>query len=460
MRRPALISVSLSLLLAACAGEDGENGLQGPPGPQGEQGPQGPAGGFEPTETPQGLGTTIWNPAVLEDRSTDPATPTGSVTLLRDDLGQYFLWFDDAFTRQGVESLEVYSAVSGSALDSQMANFDDSEKPFQIGTISKDGGQYLRLDAAPPQASGGQKRFFDWVILWNPATNSNAAAADMDARNDIPVGVLTQVWDSFELEDRRTSPAKAGFGTASMVRDDRGVYYIAFDSSFVMPEGFSSLPVYQAVSGSGLKSQQDGFDPSERPFPVATISSSGAQFIRLDGAPKRAAGGNQRFFDWVILYDETNEVNVAVADLDADNDIPNGVPELIWNPAELEDRRGAQPESGFGSASIVRDDRDTYFIMLTDDFVRPDDADADAYLAVNSANIGDAMVDLDPSERPIKIGTVTADGLQFIRLKVELDRAIGGEKRFHDWLILYNGTDNVAVADFDALNEIVDAPAP
>ncbi len=287
----------------------------GPAGAEGPQGPQGP--GIEPTDTPVGIPTALWSPAPIEDRRVTPPAIIGSLQLVRDDIDQYFVAIEADFARPIAGDIEVYQAVAGADLTTQMG-FDETERPQLVTTLSADGAQFIRLEGAPPQATGGNQRFFDWIVLWDPNSNENVAVADMDALNDIPDGIPTVVWNAFELQDRRTDPATAGFGSAVLIRDDRDTYFVMLSDDFVRPDG-ADADIYGAVAGAELATQIADNDPTEQPFQIGTITDDGEQFVRLDSAPPRATGGNQRFFDWILLHNGTE--NVAVADLDALNQI-------------------------------------------------------------------------------------------------------------------------------------------
>ncbi len=312
-----LLSLLMAVTALGCTGDDGAQGPAGPAGPTGPAGPPGEAPTVDPTDTPVGVPEVIWSPAPIEDRSDATVQFVGDLRIVRDDLDQYFVEFDGYALPAG--TYEIYQAVAGASIADQMANNDDSEKPRLLTEVSGQLPKYLRLDGAPPRATGGNQRFFDWIVIWDPSNNVNLVVADTDAFNDIPDGIPTVLWNPFELEDRRTDPATTGFGTAALVRDDRGTYYVMLSDDFVRPVD-ADLTLYAATGGADLDAQlaSDTLDATEKPFEIGTISADGLQFVRLKAAPPRATGGETRFFDWILMDDGTD--TVAVADFDAFND--------------------------------------------------------------------------------------------------------------------------------------------
>ncbi len=268
---------------------------------------------------------------------------------------------------------------------------------------------------------------------------------------DEPVGLGTALWDRAGLEDRNEEPA-AIVGHAQLVRDDISQYFIVLDGlRLEIPED-ANYSVYRAVAGANIATQMANNDPAEQPVMIGSLTADGLKSFRLDEAPARAEGGQGRWFDWIVLYDEDAQNNLAVADLDADNDIPNGIPQTHFSPYELEDRTQSPVRVGFGEARLVQDDRDTYFLYFDDAFEIEEGASYDVYLAVAGAQLSMQMANNDPTEQPQLVGTVSRSGRQTIRLDMAPARAAGGQGRWFDWIVLHDRDENtnVAVADLDA----------
>ena len=370
-----------ALLTISCEGEDGINGLNGADGVDGVDG----AGIAAQTETPAGLATQVWNTFDIEDRrsNTNPGDiGVGSVRLVQDDNGYYFYDFSNFYTSDAMGTeYYVFTTVAGAALDTQNGFANEDERPKQVMTLDGSGpltitkgtgNFYVPLTEAPGPAASG--RMFDWIVMYPVGTTDFSGpgiVADLDAPNGLP---RQQLWNMFAIEDRTALDLDPNSATTDngylrlITNNDQGRtrYWLHFNDfqnvnqPIVRANGgitATSFAVFLTVAGANLNTQ-GGFDASERPVFVGILDQNGAQYLPLtegdvadlnavngrnitfnlnnggvnlnqDGyiLPQRASGGNQRWYDWVVLMPidamgvrPTSYPGFA-ADLDRDGDL-------------------------------------------------------------------------------------------------------------------------------------------
>lgn len=305
-------------------------------------------------------------------------------------------------------------------------------------------------------------------------------------QGDTPAGIPQVVWNAFNIEDRRTNtnPGDIGIGTAALVRDDFGYYFLAFSSLSTSDEAGTVFDVYSTVSGAAFATQND-FDATEQPVWVGTITAgAGEQYVPLDAAPSQAEGGNQRFFDWVVIYPNENANQDApgiVADLDATNLLPR---KTVWNPYQLEDRSVTEFATTNGYAKMItnQDQGRTKFWLYLSDFQGVGQPLADnsismsvekfaVYLGTRGAALSGQLLDMDEPAIQM-LGYINKNGEQYFPLQVNSgdnpffapQRAKAGQERWYDWVLIYpvdadgnvlNGGDfGGIVADLDATGDL------
>ncbi|MFD2566241.1 hypothetical protein [Pseudotenacibaculum haliotis] len=370
-----------ALLMVSCDGEDGLDGLNGADGIDGVDGI-----GLPPQEdTPVGVPTQVWNSFDIEDRrtNTNPGDiGIGSVRLVQDDNGYYFYEFSN-FNTSDPDGTEyyVYTTVAGAPLDTQNGFANADERPV-LATRLDGGGAfmitkgaeraYVPLTTPPGPAASG--RMFDWIVLYPAGTtdfSSPGIVADLDAQSLLP---RKQIWNGFEIQDRTATDLDPNSVTATngyvrlITNNDQGRtrYWLHFNDfqnvgQPIVRGGGSitatSFAVFLTVAGANLNAQ-GGFDATERPVFVGILDTNGAQYLPLtagdladldavngrnitfnlnnsginlnsDGyiLPQRASGGNNRWYDWVVLMpidaSGVRPISYAgfAADLDRDNDL-------------------------------------------------------------------------------------------------------------------------------------------
>ncbi|MDW3196498.1 MAG: collagen-like protein [Cytophagales bacterium] len=305
-------------------------------------------------------------------------------------------------------------------------------------------------------------------------------------QGDMPAGIPQAVWNAFNIEDRRTNtnPGDIGIGTASLVRDDFGYYFLAFSSLATNAAAGTVYDVYSTVSGAAFATQ-NGFDATEQPVWVGSISAgAGEQYVPLDAAPTMAEGGNQRYFDWVVIYPNENPNQDApgiVADLDATNLLPR---KTVWNPFQLEDRSAEEVATTNGYVKMItnQDQGRTRFWLYLNDFQGIGQPLADAsiamsvdrfavFLGTRGAALAGQLADMDEPAYQM-LGYITENGEQYFPLQVNSgdnpffapQRAKAGQERWYDWVLIYpvdadgnvlNGGDfGGIVADLDATGDL------
>ncbi len=333
------------------------------------------------------------------------------------------------------------------------------------------------------------------------------------AQGNSPAGIAMQVWNSFSIEDRRnnTNPGDIGIGTARLVRDDFSYYFFEFSGFNTSDAADTEYAVYSTVAGAALSTQQ-GFDASERPILLDTISKGTSTIhVALPSAPTRATGGSQRFYDWIVIYPLTGADTDApgiVADLDATNLEPR---RQVWNSFLLEDRTTADNATyrsgNNGSARIITNadqGRTRYWLNLTDfqnigqAIARGSGSIVADSFAIFMATAGaglNTQNGFDEGDQPVYVGTLVSNGAQYIPMLVSaarpdnvtlgannivvntnsgvsLDdnnymipqRSTGSRGLWYDWVILHPYEDaNLRpitypgiVADLDRDNELAD----
>jgi len=365
-------------------GIDGVNGIDGADGADGVDGVDGDSGVPPQEATPLGFVEDIWNGFELEDRrtNTDPGDiGIGTALLVRDENNHFF--FDlSSFNTSDPDGTEyyVFNTVAGASLDVQNG-FAEDERPRMVMnlegtaafTITKgDDRMFVPLTTPPGPAASG--RMFDWIVIYPAGTTDFSGpgiVADLDALNALP---RRQIWNSFLIEDRTAldldpNSATATNGYARLItNEDQGrtrfwVNLTDFQNvgqPIVRGNGnitATSFAVFLTVAGANLQTQ-GGFDVSERPVFIGILDTNGAQYVPLlegnpadleavngrgipfnlnnggvtlnDGGyivPQRATGGNNRWYDWVVLMpiDAMGVRPISypgfAADLDRDNEL-------------------------------------------------------------------------------------------------------------------------------------------
>ncbi|MCC1483449.1 hypothetical protein [Winogradskyella immobilis] len=380
-----------SLFAISCEGEDGldgqngQDGINGLDGRDGQDGEDGEDGENPPAQStaPFGFVEDIWNNFDIEDRrvNRNPGDiGVGDAVLIRDENNHFFYELSSFNTSDSAGTeYYVYTTVAGASLDTQNG-FAEDERPRQVMnlegtapfTITNDGGTiFIPLTTPPGPAASG--RMFDWIVIY-PATGADTSmpgiVADLDASDLMP---RKQIWNVFDLEDRTALDqgiaATTNNGTARLITNQdqgRTQYWIELDgfqnvnqpivrgNGNIVAERFA---VFAAVAGAGL-GVQGGFDASERPVFIGFVDANGDQYVPLlegdvadleaengrgiqfnlnnggvalnDGGyviPQRATGGNNRWYDWVILHPiDANGLRPITypsfaADLDADDEL-------------------------------------------------------------------------------------------------------------------------------------------
>ena len=365
-------------------GIDGVDGTNGLDGQDGQDGQDGDPGRPDQTNMPVGVRQQVWNNFNIEDRrsNTNPGDiGIGYARLIQDDNG-YFFYEITGFNTADADGTEyyVYTTVAGAPLATQNGFANEDERPRMVMnlegtapfTITKGSGTiYVPLTTSPGPAASG--RMFDWVVIYPTGTSDFSGpgiVADLDAQALLP---RKQIWNRFQIEDRTAldldpNSATATNGYARLITNQdqgRSRYWLNLtnfqnvNQPIVRGNGnitATSFAVFLTVAGANLNTQ-GGFDESERPVFVGILDANGAQYVPLtpgnvsdldavngrgitfnlnsnvqlnaDGyiKPQRATGGNQRWYDWVVLMpiDATGVRPITypgfAADLDADNQL-------------------------------------------------------------------------------------------------------------------------------------------
>ena len=346
----------------------------------------------------------------------------------------------------------------------------------------------------------------------------DAEGALVDLQGELPEGFTENIWNSFDIEDRRsnTNPGDIGVGNAQLVRDENKHFFVELSSFNTSDPDDTEYYVFSTVAGAALDTQ-NGFAEDERPrmimdidgtAPFTVTKGDDQMFIPLTTPPGPASSG--RMFDWVVLYPAgTTDFSAPgiVADLDAGNLLPRL---QIWNSFEIEDRtfQGVDASSVTtinGSARLITNEdqgRSRFWINLTD-FQGVDQPIARGngnitatsfavFLTVAGADLN-TQGGFDESERPVFIGVLEDNGAQYVPLLegdvADLDavngrgiefnlnnggvslnedgyitpqRATGGSNRWYDWVVLMpidaDGVRPISyagfAADLDATNEL------
>ena len=369
-----------SLYMTSCDGEDGVDGIDGIDGIDGVDGQDVVS---DQQNTPAGFIETIWNTFDIEDRraNTNPGDiGVGNARLVRDENNDFFFELSGFNTVDPAGTVyNVYNTVAGASLDTQngfaegetprlVMNLEGSE-PFTV--TNGTGTMYIPLTTPPGPAPSG--RMFDWIVIYPAGTTDFSGpgiVADLDASNLLP---RRQIWNAFEIEDRTAQDqgiaATTTNGSARLITNEdqgRTRFWVQLDDfqnvnqPIVRGNGSitaTSFAVFVTVAGANLEAQ-GLFDESERPVFVGILEENGAQYIPLlegnvadleavngrdiqfnlnnggvqlnsDGyiLPQRATGGNQRWYDWVILMpidaNGVRPINYAgfASDLDRDNEL-------------------------------------------------------------------------------------------------------------------------------------------
>lgn len=375
-------------------GIDGINGQDGADGADGQDGADGEDARPPQTTAPFGFVEDIWNNFDVEDRrvNRNPGNiGIGDATLVRDE-NNYFFYEFSSFNTSDPDGTQyyVYSTVAGASLDTQNG-FAEDERPRMVMnlegtapfTITKgEGTTFVPLTTPPGPAASG--RMFDWIVIY-PANTTDFSipgiVADLDASDLLP---RKQIWNAFEIEDRTAldldpNSATTTNGYARLITNqDQGrtrfwvnlTDFQNVDQPIVRANGgitATSFAVFLTVAGANLQTQ-GGFDVSERPVFVGILDENGAQYVPLtpgeqadldavngrgisfnlntDGLqlnsdgyiiPQRATGGNNRWYDWVVLMpiDASGVRPISypgfAADLDADDQLSQNQRIVVGN---------------------------------------------------------------------------------------------------------------------------------
>lgn len=366
-------------------GADGINGLDGQDGQDGLDGQDGDDARPPQTATPFGFTEVVWNDFILEDRrtNTDPGDiGIGEAQLVRDENGYFFFELSSFNTTDAAGTqFNVYNTVAGASLDAQNG-FAESERPRLVmnldntapAVVTVQGNRiFIPLTTPPGPADSG--RMFDWIVLYpvqGADTSRGGIVADLDAANAEP---RRQVWNPFLIEDRTLDAASitTNNGTARLVTNadaGRTNYWVELDGFQNVGEpivrGNGSIvaqrfAVFMTVAGAPLGAQLN-FERSEAPVFLGILETNGnndQQYVptllgdvadltanngrgidfsnlNQDGIttnaggyviPQRAAGGQQRFYDWFYLMPIDGQgvrpIGYAglVADLDASREL-------------------------------------------------------------------------------------------------------------------------------------------
>jgi len=309
------------------------------------------------------------------------------------------------------------------------------------------------------------------------------------AQGLLPVGLIENVWNSFDVEDRRVNrnPGDIGIGTAQLVRDENDDFFYMLSNFTTTDPADTEYEAYATVAGAAVGTQ-NGFTESERPRQIMTLDGSAPLTItQSEGriyipttTPPGPSEDTRRMFDWLVLYPVGGDISQPgiVADLDALNQLPR---RQIWNSFEIEDRTtgGGAAVTGNGFLRLVTNEdqgRTRFWVNLDNDFQavnQPIDRGNDniiaerfaVFLTVAGASLGDQIN--FPGEEPVFIGFVENNGAQYVSLtegsltdlaaangrnitfnlnngNVNLNadgyilpqRAPGGQNRWYDWVIL------------------------
>ena len=311
-------------------------------------------------------------------------------------------------------------------------------------------------------------------------------------QGNFPVGFSENIWNSFDIEDRRTNtnPGDIGIGEAQLIRDENKDFFVELSSFTTVDPVGTEYYVFSTVAGAPVATQNT-FAEDERPrmimnldgtAPFTVTSGDSEMFIPLTTAPGPAASG--RMFDWVVLYPAgTTDFSGPgiVADLDADNLLPRL---QIWNEFEIEDRTAQDQDLNSVTATngyarlITNEDqgRSRFWINLTDfqnvgePIVRANGGitatSFAVFLTVAGADLATQGA-FDQSERPVFVGILDTNGAQYIPLLegdvadleavngrglnlnlnnggvnlnadgyITPQRATGGSNRWYDWVVL------------------------
>ena len=305
----------------------------------------------------------------------------------------------------------------------------------------------------------------------------------------LPVGLFVNVWNSFDIEDRRVNrnPGDIGVGTAQLIKDENDHFFYMLSSFTTSDSANTEYEVYTTVAGAALGTQ-NGFTTSERPRQVMTLDGSAPLTITQSEdriyipvtTPPGPAEDTRRMFDWLLLYPVGGDIDQPgiVADLDAQDLLPR---RQIWNSFEIEDRTADAPApavTGNGFARIVTNEdqgRTRFWINLSgfEGINAPINRGGGSivaerfavFLTVAGAPLGNQIN--FAGEEPVFVGFVEANGAQYIPMTLgtvaDLDaangrniafnlnnanvalnadgyilpqRASGGQNRWYDWVVL------------------------
>ena len=267
---------------------------------------------------------------------------------------------------------------------------------------------------------------------------ADGADATEVAQGLTPLGFVEDVWNGFELEDRRTNtdPGDIGIGTALLVRDENNDFFFELSSFNTSDPDGTEYYVYNTAAGASLD-VQNGFAEDERPRMVMNLEGTAPftitkgderMFIPLTTPPGPAASG--RMFDWIVIYPAgTTDFSGPgiVADLDAANALPR---RQIWNSFQIEDRTDTSIEvtATNGYARLITNEdqgRTRFWVNLTDfqnvgqTIVRGAGGITATSFAVFLTVAGAPLATqngFDVSEQPVFIGILDTNGAQYIPL--------------------------------------------